>query len=128
MRGHNRRRDVALRFWEKVQIGAPDECWPWESVRDGKGYGRFHYGRRSGVGPMASRVAYLLVFGDPGDLEVMHVCDNPPCCNPGHLITGTHADNMADSRRKGRQASGADHWTAKRPEHMAYMRSLRANR
>lgn len=35
---------------------------------------------------------------------VLHRCDNPPCCNPGHLFIGTDADNAADKARKGRVA------------------------
>ena len=29
------------RFWSKVQIGGPDDCWPWTGSRDEKGYGHF---------------------------------------------------------------------------------------
>ena len=33
---------------------------------------------------------------------MLHRCDNPPCINPDHLFTGTHADNMLDKAQKGR--------------------------
>jgi len=53
----------------------------------------------------ANRVAYFLEYGiDPGNLCVLHTCDNPICCNPKHLFLGTHQDNMQDAARKGRQS------------------------
>lgn len=35
---------------------------------------------------------------------VMHVCDNPRCINPEHLMAGTRALNNKDSAAKGRTA------------------------
>jgi hypothetical protein len=50
------------------------------------------------------RIAWEFEHGRavPDGLCVCHSCDNPPCCNPGHLWIGTHADNAADKIRKGR--------------------------
>jgi HNH endonuclease len=38
----------------------------------------------------------------PDDLDALHTCDNPPCCNPIHLFIGTDLDNMRDRDAKGR--------------------------
>lgn len=32
---------------------------------------------------------------------ICHACDNPPCCNPGHLWRGTALDNNHDRIAKG---------------------------
>lgn len=98
-------------FWSKVQKGEPDECWPWKLGKDKDGYGRTKLlGRKIG----AHRAALLLTHGTAVvDLEVRHECDNPPCCNPNHLVPGTHAQNMADRNARGRQAKGERNGRAK---------------
>lgn len=57
----------------------------------------------------AHRIAWALTYGDPGDLDVLHDCDNPPCCNPDCMFLGTQADNMDDMRQKGRGNVGERH-------------------
>ncbi len=97
------------RFWKRVQITTQDECWPWIGRRC-KGYGYVGFEGRT---QPAHRIAYIFYFGDfDRSLDVMHKCDNPPCCNPHHLILGTHSDNMLDAINKGRlvQKKGEEHW------------------
>lgn len=94
---------VVQRFWSKVDQGPPDECWPWRGWKSGNGYGRVQISGRAYV---ASRVALELSGVQiPEGHFVCHRCDNPPCCNPAHLFTGTLKDNNRDRHEKGRSAS-----------------------
>lgn len=92
-------------FWEHVdRSGGPSSCWPWKHGLDSNGYGSIT--RKPRV-YSTHRVAYTLAVGPiPDGIYVLHRCDNRPCCNPDHLFLGSHADNMADMKSKGRGRSG----------------------
>lgn len=99
-------------FWEKIRIGKPNECWPWIGQKMIGGYGLFDR-RRDGIriARRAHRIAYECTKGKiPDGLMLRHKCDNPPCCNPNHLIPGTAKDNSGDMIERRR------HWTWQRPE------------
>lgn len=108
----------ATRFWTKIHIAGPNECWLWHQRTDKKGYGSYAISRYPKVRLLiASRVAYALHYGvDPLELDVLHTCDNPPCCNPAHLFPGTNQNNIEDRISKGRSATGDKHWSHKKPE------------
>lgn len=90
-------------FWSKVRVAGPHDCWEWGAGRFPKGYGASS--RLCGT-RIAHRIAYSLCIGPiPEGLQVLHTCDNPPCCNPGHLFPGTNADNVRDRVAKGRNRS-----------------------
>lgn len=80
------------------------ECIEWWGTRDAKGYGVKHV--TDGTGrkmKKAHRLIYEECFGPiPGDLLVLHHCDNPPCVNPEHLHLGTPADNVREMLERGR--------------------------
>lgn len=96
------RKPIEERLWSRIEkSGGQDACWPWLGYTV-KGYGRLMY---RGKRVMAHRVAYELTYGPVDEeLDVLHHCDNPPCCNPAHLFKGTNDDNVADKVSKGRQA------------------------
>jgi hypothetical protein len=92
-------------FWSHVDIKGAGDCWNWTACVDHSGYGKTRY---MGVMSIAHRVAYRLAKTDPGKLHVLHVCDNPLCCNPSHLWLGTHQDNMDDREKKGRNRGSSN--------------------
>jgi HNH endonuclease len=86
---------LADRFWAKVAVGEPEDCWEWQACRRPAGYGQLMVNKRP-VG--AHRISYQLAH--PGEdidgLLIRHKCDNPPCVNPAHLEPGTYQDNADD--------------------------------
>lgn len=90
---------AARRFWSKVDLTKPDDCWPWAGSMRHE-YGEFWL---DGHHVYAHRMAAALVFGELDDeAVVLHTCDNPSCVRPDHLLVGTQAQNMADCSGKGR--------------------------
>jgi len=95
------------RFWSKVDIKSEQECWPWKDGLQKNGYGYLSVGGRAGKDLPVHRIAKTLSMGEeiPTGQVVMHSCDNPPCCNPSHLESGTQSDNIKDMVDKGRSAT-----------------------
>lgn len=94
--------ELVLSFWTKVQKAGPSECWLWLGGSYKGGYGVFCLPSHN---VPASRYAYYLSSGHwPGCFDVLHSCDNPPCCNPAHLWLGFAKENARDMVGKGRHA------------------------
>jgi hypothetical protein len=95
---------TGMDFWRRVDVsGGKRACWPWTgSVSTGSlGYGTLKYRNEY---TYAHRVAWELTYGEPlGDRRIRHRCDNPLCCNPLHMMLGSHQDNMDDMVARGRQ-------------------------
>jgi hypothetical protein len=99
---------LAARLWAKVDVRGPDDCWPWIGGSHGNGYGRLFLGPGSRERVYAHRAAWIVTHGPiPVEMLVCHRCDNPPCCNPGHLFLGTPEDNTQDGISKKRVLVGA---------------------
>ena len=92
-------KDTIEARWRKYVHRRQDhQCWLWtgsKAVRGG-------YGQLNDRGKLlkAHRIAWEIHFGTiPAGIMVRHMCHNPACCNPTHLLLGTAKDNSADSVR-----------------------------
>lgn len=90
----------------------PSGCWEWPGVRTSYGYGqKWAFRKQQYTHRLALKFAGRLISG----LQALHRCDNPPCCNPAHLRSGTQKDNITDCVSKGRarKSTGEAHYRAK---------------
>lgn len=118
------RRPLAERLWAKVDKDGPlirpefGPCWEWIGSKLPRGYGHV-WDIDAGHHIYTHRAAWKIAAGeDAGDLNVLHVCDNPSCVRNdelgvyvlrgvaflrrGHLFLGTTGDNSFDKVDKGR--------------------------
>ncbi len=102
-----------FKYWiARIEIGEEDDCWPWQGHIAPNGYG-------TAPGTNAHRYTWMIFFGlPPAGLQVCHRCDNPPCCNPGHLFLGTPQQNIRDAMAKGRRRSVTDDLVCSRGHHL----------
>ena len=94
---------IAERFWIKVNIGGPYDCWLWTAARNHSGYGLFKPRDSNCQGCTAHRYAWILTHGpiSSRSLLICHRCRNRHCVNPAHLYLGTSSNNQQDSIREG---------------------------
>ena len=115
-------------LWAKVSIQEPGECWMWQAYVNRDGYGVCMTGSRTDgtrKPQLAHRAIYFVTHGQVPTI-VRHTCDQPACCNPAHLLEGTHFENMQDKLARGRQPRGEGHCRAKLTDEQ--VRAMRAQR
>lgn len=113
------------RFWSKVEIGDPAECWDWRAGVNKGGYGVFEVGTsQRHQSASAHRVAWEVTAEEPvpPGLFVCHRCDNPRCCNPRHLFLGTPRENTRDMIAKGRRVAPSTANRARGDRHPSKLR------
>lgn len=95
--------NIWKRFWSKVNMGLPDECWEWQA-KLARGYGRFYIEH---ITIAAHRLSWIMLRGPiPDGILVLHKCDNRKCVNPNHLYLGTHSDNNSDRAQRNSNNQG----------------------
>ena len=92
---------IAARLFEGLTRSPESDCWLWTGMRIKKGYGKIRSGKKMVA---THRLMYALVTGKelPQSVHVLHRCDTPACCNPGHLFEGDNTLNIADKVKKDR--------------------------
>lgn len=83
------------RILNRVRV-TDDGCWEWQGPRLPKGYGKIKY-QVSGVKytRYTHRMMYEIAYGEiPKGLQIDHLCENKPCCNPDHLEVVTPRENI----------------------------------
>ena len=81
--------DTIMKRVEKT----PGGCWEWRGAKNSDGYGVIY------ISKVGQRKVHRQMFEEVHGLTpevVMHTCDNPLCCNPEHLLNGTHQMNRRD--------------------------------
>jgi hypothetical protein len=95
---------------EQFHAGTP--CWIWIGTRkinrDGKAYGTISV-RKNGA--VTKELVHRFVLREIRGRRMgrgsvgRHLCNNPLCCNPMHLVGGTQATNIRQCVREGRHGN-----------------------
>lgn len=110
---HSARKVTIEDIKARCEVDEKTECWNWKGCVQDNGYGRITVKRKT---QYTHRLAYQLATGKPlGKKLIRHDCDNRICCNPDHLLQGTHKDNSRDAVERGRVSRGIKHSLAVTP-------------
>lgn len=84
------------------RLNKTENCWLWLGAATPTGYGIVTY---KGKNYYTHRIMFEATKEPIKKFyNVMHKCDNPPCCNPDHLFQGMQYQNAEDKQIKGRAA------------------------
>jgi hypothetical protein len=95
---------VEVPYLWNTYLGIDRNCWEVTShALNAHGYGICKPSSHGGEGKLHRYVYAQSHIGEEMPDVVMHLCDNPSCVNPTHLVGGTQADNNKDCCDKGRR-------------------------
>ena len=84
------------RLVSKVKTDPVTGCWLWQGHRHTRGYGQLWY---DGTTHQAHRISFAIFNGAlTYGLTVDHICHNPACCNPDHLVAMSVSDNCSQNQ------------------------------
>ena len=105
---------LKVQAWISEQNWETDECILWPFGVSSAGYGRM-WDPENRRYTQATRYIKEKIHGTTGQ-EAMHQCDVPGCVNPNHLVWGSHAQNMAEMKQRGRSTPGEKNTQSKLTE------------
>lgn len=89
---------------KKKDCGYKTKCWIWKRSLDKFGYGQVIIITKNKVRKFtAHRYMYMLKYENnelPTNIVIRHQCSSPSCCNPKHMLKGSHTENYHDSIEK----------------------------
>lgn len=100
---------VSGRFWSKVVLVPDSGCLWWTGALANRGHGRFWLSTRPPACVIAHRFAWALAYGIDSlraATVLAHECDNPLCCNVGHLQATDDSGNKNQYARRRHRAAG----------------------
>lgn len=78
----------------------PNGCWAWGNDLDHYGNFAVHSGGGMKTQVQAHRFAYETIVGPiPDGQHLHHICENPGCVNPAHLVPLTPSDHKHEHVR-----------------------------
>lgn len=98
---------------EKQEFG----CWEWLPPKDLDGYGQFTLnfeGKKYVL--RAHRFSWVIANKKDWPIDkpvARHICNNPSCVNPEHIVPGTAKENAQDAIKAGTHYNGTN--SRKRP-------------
>lgn len=81
------------KLWQKVTIGAPEDCWPIDTPgpytpkRVCMPSYRSAYSHQKSENLSFHKAIYNCAWGDVGGMVVTRLCGNPRCGNPLHMVS-----------------------------------------